>query len=319
VQQHTEALAKTVLGVDHPLLWKIEFDLGSSLVGTKDPRGALPHLERALQLREREVRFLDHPEVATVQSTPANAYFFFGRTKESKAAFARALATREMLFGKDSPLLVVTLNNFGDTFGKSGRLVEGGAATKRAQAIAKKSYPLGHPYVRATTLTSSEILLAKGDLAGATAEVNAVLSLQPPPSAPYLAEAWAVSAFIGLMQGKPKDALGHARSAVNAGEQVGARSAELVLPLLARGEAELSLGDAGAVKTFELALRVVDETRPWPVYSADVRFGLARARRAAGAPAAEVRAVAEEALELYRAAAGQETRVKEVQAFLARP
>ncbi len=186
-----------------------------------------------------------------------------------------------MLFGKDSPQLVVTLNNFGDTFGKSGRLVEGGAATKRAQAIAKKSYPLGHPYVRATTLTSSEILLAKGDLAGATAEVNAVLSLQPPPSAPYLAEAWAVSAFIGLMQGKPKDALGHARSAVNAGEQVGARSAELVLPLLARGEAELSLGDAGAVKTFELALRVVDETRPWPVYSAEE--ALERGRRAGNA------------------------------------
>lgn len=320
VQQHTDALAlaKTVLGVDHPLLWKVEFDLGSSLVGAKDSRGAVPHLERALQLREKEVS-ADHPEVAMVQSTLANAYFFLGRAKESEAAFTRALLTRETLFGKESPRLIVTLNNFGDTFAKSGRLDEAAAMVTRAQAIAKKSYPPAHPYVQATTLTYSELLLAKGELAGATNEVNAVLSLQPPPSAPYLAEAGAVMAFIALKQGKPKDALVHARGAVAAGEQVGARSAELVLPLLARGEAELALGDVAAVKTFERALSLVDETRPWPVYSADARFGLARARRSAGASVADVRAVAEEALELYRAAAGQDTRVLQVQAFLARP
>ena len=317
-QQHEQALslAKTLLGADHPLLWKIEFDFGSSLVAAKDPQAAVPHLERSLQLREKEVSG-DHPEVAMVRSTLANAYFFAGRVADSREAFTRALATREKLFGIESPRLVVTLNNFGDTLSKTGRHEEALGMVTRAIGVAKKAYPPGHPVVVATVLTHAEIQLALGKRDDARTELDSVLTMQPPPTAPYLAEAGAVRAFIALSDGKPKDGLGFANKAVEAGTQVGARSPELVQPLLARGESELALGDsAAAVKTLEHALAIVEETKPWRVYLADVEFALARARSAAKVEGAKK--LAEDALAIYRASDGQDGKSKSVEEFLAR-
>ncbi|MDP1825062.1 MAG: serine/threonine-protein kinase [Archangium sp.] len=316
--QHLQALAlaTTLLGADHPLLWKIEFDLGSSLVAAKDPQAAFPHLERALQLREKEVSG-DHPEAAMVRSTLANAYFFAGRVADSRDAFSRALATREKLFGADSPRLIVTLNNFGDTLSKVGRHEEAAAMVARAAVIAKKAYPAGHPYIVATTLTQAEILLAMARREEARAAVESVLAMQPPPTAPYLAEAGAVRAFIALGDGKPKDALAFAMKAVEAGKQVGERSPELVLPLLARGESELALQDpAAAMTTLAQAVVLVDETKPWRVYTADARFALARAKTAAKVEPLVAKQLATEALELYRASEGQEPKAGTVEFFL---
>lgn len=316
--QHLQALglAKTLLGTDHPLLWKIEFDLGSSLVAAKDPQAAVPHLERALQLREKEVSG-DHPEAAMVRSALANAYFFAGRVADSRDAFSRALATRERLFGADSPRLIVTLNNFGDTLSKVGRHEEAAAMVARAAVIAKKAYPAGHPYIVATTLTQAEILLAMARRDEARTAIESVLTMQPPPTAPYLAEAGAVRAFIALGDGKPKDALGFSMKAMEAGQQVGARSPELVLPLLARGESELALLDpAAALKTLEQAVVLVDETKPWRVYTADARFALARAKTAARQEPQVATQLATEALEIYRGAEGQDAKAAAVELFL---
>jgi tetratricopeptide (TPR) repeat protein len=316
-QQHQQALAlaKTLLGADHPLLWKIEFDYGQSLMAAKDWPGAVTHLERSLELREREVSG-DHPEAAMVRSALANAYFFVGRVADSGNAFTRAIATREKLFGVESPRLVVPLNNFADTLTKVGRHEEAFALVTRAVTIAKKAYPAGHPVVVATLLTHAEIQFALGHRDDAGKELEAVLSMQPAPIAPYLAEAGAVRASIALADNKPKDAFGFATKAVEAGTQVGARSPELMQPLLARGESELALKDsAAAVKTLELALSIVEETKPWPVSLADVQFALARAKSAAKAEGAKQ--LAEDALAIYRASAGQDAKTKSVEEFLA--
>lgn len=317
-EQHTQALvlAKTLLGEDHPLLWRIEFDLGSSLVASRDPQSAVPHLERALQLKEKEVS-PDHPEVAMVRSTLANAYFFVGRVADSHEAFSRALSTREKLFGAQSPRLIVTLNNFGDTLSKVGRHEEALAMVARAAVIAKKAYPAGHPYIVATTLTHAEIMLALGKREDARAELESVLTMQPLPTAPYLAEAGAVRAFIALGDGKTAEAMRFALKAVEAGKQVGERSPELVQPLLARGEIELAMkDDAAAIKTLQAALALVEETRPWRVSLADAQFALARAQAAAKVEPEQVKKLATDALATYRASAGQEAKSVSVEAFL---
>lgn len=317
-QQHEQALvlAKTLLGADHPLLWKIEFDTGSSLVAAKDSRAAVPHLERSLALREREVSS-DHPEVAMIRSTLANAYFFSGKTAESQEAFSRALATREKLFGVDSPRLIVTLNNYGDTLAKVGRLDEGQQLVLRAQVIAKKAYPPGHPYVMATGLTLAEILLEKDDVPNARSELEAVLNAQPPPSAPYVAEGAGVRAFISLREKKVPEALSFAAKGVEAAKQVGPRSAELMVPLLARGEALLIQKDlAAATESFELALNIAEETKPWRVYDADARFGLARTLKLTNGPVNRIRTLSEEALALYRTNGGQTARAAKVEQFI---
>lgn len=317
--QHEQALelAKRLLGADHPLVWKIEFDFGSSLMAARDYGRAVPHLERALALREKEVS-ADHPEVALVRSTLGNAYFFGNRAAESRAAFRRALETRETLFGKESPRLVVTLNNFGDTLVKVGLYDEGIAYIERADAIAKKAYPPGHPYVHATTLTRGEAFFTAGRRDEARALIDLFLSAQPPPVAPQLAEGAAVRTLIALADGKPKDALQFAARAVAAGKQVGERSGEMLLPLLARGEAELAAGKAKeAVKTLEAAQALAEEVKPWRVYAADVSFALARARAAAKEKPDTVKLLAEGALAIYRSAEAQHAKVKAVEQFLA--
>ena len=318
-EQHLAALAlaRTILGVDHPLLWKIEFDTGSSLSFARDPQAALPHLERALQLREKEVSG-DHPETALVRSSLANAYFYAGRTADSRKAFTAALATREKLFGADSARLIVTLNNFGDTLSKSGHLEEAEAMVARAGVIARKAYPPTHPYVLGTTLSHAEVLLPMGRFDEARAEVTLVLAVQPPPMAPVVAEACAVRALIALAEKKPKDALAFAVRGVDAGKQAGERSTELVLPLLARGESELAMGDASsAVKTLEQALTLVEATQPWRGYTADAQFALARAKNAAKVEPEAVKKLAFEALEIYRASEGQQDKARGVELFLA--
>ena len=252
-----------------------------------------------------------------VRSTLANAYFFSGRVSDSHDAFSRALTTREKLFGTESPRLIVTLNNFGDTLSKVGRHEEAQAMVARAAVIAKKAYPAGHPYIVATTLTHAEIMLALARREEARAELESVLTMQPLPTAPYLAEAGAVRAFIALGDGKPAEAMRFALKAVEAGKQVGERSPELVQPLLARGEVELALKDtAAAIKTLQAALALVEETRPWRVYIADAQFALARAKAAAKVEPDQVKKLATEALAIYRASEGQEAKSVSVEAFL---
>lgn len=318
-QGHEEALALTVklLGASHPLVWKAHFDLGTSHLAAKQMPAAVEHLERALEVREREVS-ADHPEVAMIRSMLANAYFFAGRAQDSRETFQKALATRETLFGKDSPRLVVLLNNYGDTLAKAGRPGEGYEYVRRAEAIAKANFPPEHPYSIAATLTRGEVQWVKGELKPAAEAVDFVLAMKPEPMAPYIAEAAAVRALMLLQDGKAKDALVLAERGVRAGLTAGEKSAELVLPLLAKGRAQLALKQAGeAAKTLERALTVAEETGAWGVYTADAAYALAQARRADGGDAAAVRALAERAQGLYAAAEGHEAQAQAAQAWVA--
>ncbi|MEW5743557.1 MAG: serine/threonine-protein kinase [Myxococcota bacterium] len=315
--QHEEALALTVklLGADHPLVWKAHFDLGTSYMAAKVMPKAVEHLEKALSVREREVS-ADHPEVAMIRSMLANAYFFAGREAASRETFQKALATREMLFGRESPRLVVLLNNFGDTLAKAGRAKEGLVLVERALDIAQKNFPAEHPYVTATHLTRGEVLLALGDVVSAKAEVDGVLAMKPEPQAPYIAEAAAVRSFIALAEKGSRDALAFAERGVAAGTKVGEKSAELVLPLLAKGQAQLAVGSAAeAEKTLARALTLAEETGAWGVYTADAAFALAKAKHALEAEAAVVRPLAERARAAYAAAEGHDAQVKAVDAF----
>jgi tetratricopeptide (TPR) repeat protein len=166
-------------------------------------------------------------------------------------------------------------------------------------------------------LTRGEVKLALGDVVAAKAEVDEVLALKPEPLPPYIAEASAVRAFIALGEQRAKDAVALAERGVAAGTKVGEKSAELVLPLLAKGQAQLALGKADeAVKTLERALALAEETGAWGVYTADAAFSLAKAQQAQKADAAVVKALAERARTAYAAAEGHEAQVKAVDEFL---
>jgi tetratricopeptide (TPR) repeat protein len=319
VPGHERALAYAtkVLGPDNPLIWKLEYDLGSSLAAARDNGRAAVHLERALVLREKEVSG-DHPDSAMVRSMLANAYFFSGRPKESREAFTRALAAREALFGPESPKLVVTLNNFGDTLLKSGAVTEALALVERGDAIARKSFPPGHPYIAATTLTRAECWLTQGRRADAKAALEELVAQKPPLPSPYLAEAGAVRSHLALLDGDVKAAFQLAEAAVVVARGIGPKSLELLRPLLAKGDAALALKrPAEAEAAFGEALALAEELKPWQVMLADAQLGLARARVAMKALTPEAKALAAKALATYRAADGMQARAATAEQVLA--
>lgn len=312
------AFAEKTIGLDHPLVWKLQFDLGSSLVAARDNLRAVEHLERALALREREVSG-DHPDSAMIRSTLANALFFSGRAKESRQAFARALEAREALFGPDSPKLVVTLNNFGDTLLKAGFVDEALVHADRGDAIARKSFPPGHPYIAATTLTRVEAWLLQGKVAEAKQALEALVVQTPPLPAPYLAEAHAVRSQIALRSADATAAFSLAEQGIAVARGIGPKSTELLMPLLAKGEAALKLTrfpDAEAA--FSEALALAEALTPWKLTLADARLGLARTRFEAKQRTPANRALAEQALAAYRDSEGAQRRTEEASALLAR-
>ncbi len=280
VQEQALAAAQKLYGADHPLMWKVHFDLGTSWVGAHEWLKAVPSLERALEIKER-AQGADHPEVALVLANLGTAYFFAGQPKPSRAALERALDIRERLLGPESPRLVPLLNNLGDTLAKSGDVEGARPALVRAIALADKTLGPRHGFAAAARISLAEAELSVGKAAEAGGLVDQVLAANPPPA--FTAEAFAVKAFVLLEQGKAKEAKAFAQSGVVAAEGVGKASAELILPLTALGEALLQLkAEREALVELERALKVADETRAWPVHRADVQFPLARALLATG-------------------------------------
>lgn len=315
--ERTLVFATKVLGAESPLMWKYEYDLGSSLAAARDNGRAAVHLERALVLREKEVSG-DHPDSAMVRSMLANAYFFSGRPKESREAFTRALAAREALFGPDSPKLVVTLNNFGDTLLKSGAVAEALALVERGDAIARKSFPPGHPYIAATTLTRAECWVSQGRRAEAKAALEDLVAQKPPLPSPYLAEAGAVRSHLALLDGDAKVGFQLAEGAVVVARSIGPKSLELLRPLLAKGDAALALSrPAEAEAAYREALALAEELKPWQVMRADAQLGLASARVALKDTTAQTKALAEQALATYRSGEGLTPRAAAAQKLLA--
>ena len=319
VPGHEAALAYAAksIGADHPLVWKLEFDLGSSLVAAKDNLRAVEHLERALWLREREVSG-DHPDSAMIRSMLANAYFFAGRPKESFAAFARALAAREALFGPESPKLVVTLNNLGDTLLKSGHVDQALSTVERGDTIARKAFPAGHPYIAATTLTLAEAFVVLGRLKESKASLDALMAQTPPLPAPYLAEAQAVQAQIALLENDPRRALEYADKSIAVARGIGPKSTELIAPLLAKGDALLSSSKpVEAEAAFSEALALSRELKPWQVTLADAQLGLGRAQRAAKHATDETKQLVAQAQATYRQWEGSEKKAEDAAKLLA--
>lgn len=310
-------LTREFLGDEHPMNWSVEFNLGASLVGALEPQRAVVHLERAFRLRERTVS-AEHPDAALVQATLANAYYFAGRPEDSRRAFSAALATRERLLGTDSPRLVVMLANHADTLSKSGMNEQALAHLDRATRIAATAYPPDHVFNLVLQANRAEILQSMGKRAEAKNRYDALLSMQPPLSGPLLAEVCAMRALLALEEGQPQLARTIAERGVSAARAIGERSAELILPLLALGQAQTALSlPLDASRTLETARSIAAKTRSWAAYESDVLFALSRARRASGADAAEVRDLAKSALTLCRPLEGQAARVEHLEAYLA--
>jgi len=313
VQEQALAAATKLYGEGHPLLWKAHFDLGTSWVGAHEWLKAVPALERALEIKQK-AQGPDHPEVALVLANLGTAYFFAGQPAPSRAALERALDIRERLLGAESPRLVPLLNNLGDTLAKGGDVEAARPPLLRAISLADKTLGIKHGFTAAARISLAEAELSAGRPAEAGALVDQVLAASPPPA--FVAEAFAVKAFVLLELGKAREAKPFAQSGVAAAESVGKSSAELILPLTALGEALLQLkAEKEALPVLERALAVADETRAWPVHKADVQFPLARALLATGGDTQRALGLAAEAEGAWGATPARAAQLRTLEAW----
>jgi len=130
-----------------------------------------------------------------------------------------------------------------------------------------------------------------------------VLAAGPQPAVKI--EAQALSSKVSLAQGKQQEALAAAAAGVAGAEAVGPESSELILPLLAQGDALLALGKPkDAVAPLERALTVAQKTQAWPVHLAQVQLSLAQAL--AKDDPARAKTLAQAAQQTFAAAPGQQ-------------
>ncbi len=313
VHEETLQAALKLYGKDNPLLWKPYFDLGTSLVGAREWVKAVPHLERALDIKQ-QAQGADHPEVALVLANLGTSYFFSGQPAKSRAALERALDIRERLLGPESPRLVPLLNNLGDTLAKSGEVEQARPSLLRGIALGEKTVGPKHAYTVACRISLAEAELSVGRLSEAMELIDVVLNAKPP--AAYVSEAHAVKALVLLEQGKAMEARPVAEAGVAAAESLGTSSAELILPLTALGEALLELGSPKeAVAVLERALTISDETKGWSVHEADAQFPLARALLASGGDAQRALSLAAEAEAAWSTTRAREAKLKALQAW----
>jgi CHAT domain-containing protein/tetratricopeptide (TPR) repeat protein len=130
-------LVEEVAGPDHP---KLAAAL-NLLAGTYRDQGrldlALPHLERALAIREKALG-PEHPETATLINNLAMVNEHLGRYDQALALLLRAQAIREKTLGADSLEYAGSLNNLAVLHLKAGRWGESLPLAERAQALVEK-------------------------------------------------------------------------------------------------------------------------------------------------------------------------------------
>jgi tetratricopeptide (TPR) repeat protein/predicted Ser/Thr protein kinase len=242
VASHDKALAiakRIYESTDPTLLWEFESQDGVTLTRAFEYARAVPHFERALELREQVVG-PEHPDVARVLSNLGECYRR-SRDPRARPTLERALALREKLFGPESPLLAPTLDNYADELRQDGDLDGALNALTRARRLAEIFPGKAHPDYHTILTGQGETLLAAHRNDEARAVLDEALRLEAQADSVELPETLAVRAELALAQRAWTDAESFAQRSVAAYEHAGgADHPALWRPLTALARAELA-------------------------------------------------------------------------------
>ena len=254
---HEKALAVAELEKDPVQIYGSEVDLGSTYTRAGAYGKAVPHFERALELREASVG-PDHPDVALVLSNLGTAYNHAGDPKRARDAFERALAIREHYYGKNSPVLTATLDNFAGFLRRQGDIKAALALQERAMALCKIVPGTGHPMYHQLSTDYAESLIAANRFADAHALFDATFALELATKSPTLAVTQAVRAELALAEKAWADATTFAQQSIAANEAAGGKDSPVLWrPLTALAKAKLGEGNAAEARPLlERALAV---------------------------------------------------------------
>jgi tetratricopeptide (TPR) repeat protein len=182
------ALAIELYGKDSMLVARDHQLLAATTARASDYIAARPNYERAHDL---VLKYLgpDHPDTALMLSGMGSCYHYTGEIEKAYAAFEGALAIRERVFGKTSPVLITTLNNYAELLQGQADYPKALAMIERAQEITNATVGKAHPYYVAISSTRGDILLAMGKVADARSVLDDALAMAEKFHSPYLPEA----------------------------------------------------------------------------------------------------------------------------------
>jgi tetratricopeptide (TPR) repeat protein len=279
ITAHEKALAagERIHGHDSPLLWEDEEIYGASLANAFEYAKAVTHYERALELRSRVVGS-EHGDVALVISNLALCYRHL-RDPRARPTFERALALREKLYGKNSPILVPTLDNYGDYLRQEGDIAGALADMERALRLATVFPGKDSPTYHQVATDYAETLTAARRFGEARAIYDQTLESEARTSSTVVSHTLMSRAELALAERAWKDAETYAQRAVASFEAAGGKeNPELWRPLtdLARAGIELHRPDAEMRPLLERALAIGEHVKLAAFELAATRDALAR-------------------------------------------
>ncbi|WP_309892565.1 tetratricopeptide repeat protein [Archangium sp.] len=127
------------------------FDEGQRLTTAGQYTEAVPHVERALNLREAVLGEM-HPEVASCLDLLGRVHWLRGGYADAESLLQRALTIREAALGKSHPDVATSLNNLADIYKRQELYARAEPLYERALAIQEASLGKNHPDV-ATSLS----------------------------------------------------------------------------------------------------------------------------------------------------------------------
>jgi tetratricopeptide (TPR) repeat protein len=181
-----------------------------------------------------------------------------GDSAKARGAFERSLAIREKFYGKTSPLLVATLDNFGELLRKQGDIATALAYQERALPLCRMVPGVAHPFYHQLVTDYADTLIAAKRYADAHARLDELFVLEQANQSPTLPASQTTRAELALAEGKWVDAETYAALAIAGYETAGGKdNPTLWRPLTALARAKVGEGrpaDAKPLVTRALAI-----------------------------------------------------------------
>jgi tetratricopeptide (TPR) repeat protein len=151
------ALEQSVLGPNHPLLYRTLNRLGIAHDSLGDSARARAIHERALALA-RDVLGPNHPDIGAMLTNLGVVHHLAGEYEEAKALYERALAISRAALGPEHPVVADTLQNLAVARLELGQHEAGLAALTEALAIYEQNFGRDHPDVVIALMSMAAVL-----------------------------------------------------------------------------------------------------------------------------------------------------------------
>ena len=200
------------------------------------------------------------------------------RDPKARPSFEHALALREKLYGKSSPILVPTLDNYAELLRQDGDPTAALAVLDRALQLATAFPGKDHPSYHEVARNRADALVAAKRYAEAHASFDELLALEEKTHSTVLPDTQASRAELALAEHAWAEAADFAARAVAGVEATGgADSPALWRPLSALGRADVELRKmADARKALERAITIGTRVKLHETELAPARDALAR-------------------------------------------